>query len=109
MAGARAASRIEADQNRLACCSRVARKLEESAEITIRAPRDARIQPGDRALQGDALLRSALETMRAASTHGAHRPRKTEGPAGRFDSRQHDDHPKQLKGGRGSIARRHRV
>src|SRR5262249_54501464 len=109
MAGARAACRIEADQNRLACRSRVERKLEEHAAITIGAPWDSRIQPGDRALEDDALSRSALETMRAASTHGAHGPRKTDGPAGRFHRRQRDDDPDQLKGSRGSSAPRHRV
>ena len=109
MAGAWAASRIEADQHRLACGSGVERKLEEHAAITIGAPREARIQPDDRALEGDALSQSALETMRAAGTHGAHRSPKTDRPAGRFYCRQRDDHPEQLKGGRGSIALRHRV
>ena len=93
MAGAWAASRIEADQHGLACGSGVERKLEEHAAITIGAPRDARIQPGDRALEEDALPRSASETMRAAGTHRAHRSPKTDGPAGRLYPRQHDDRP----------------
>src|SRR5262249_61546883 len=84
VAGARAALRIETNQDRLACCSCVERELEEDSAITVGPPRDVRIQPADRALEEEALTPLALETMRTSSTHGAHRPLETHSPARRF-------------------------
>ncbi len=109
MPGAMPSFGIEADQDGLACCPCVERKLEKHSAIAISSPGDASIQPRNRSPQENALSPFPPGTTRATSTQGGHGWLETLSPASPFHSRQGNHHPEELKSGGSTIARHHQI